>query len=79
MAVSAQHRALFSQGALRRPYRDSIGDRPQRPDLSYGAVLRGFERPTPEHGTPADLVIDELVARAGPGLHAVSGPASSAG
>jgi glutamate/tyrosine decarboxylase-like PLP-dependent enzyme len=75
MAVSAQHRALFSQAASHAStYRDSIGDRPQRPDLSYGAVLRGFEAPTPEHGTPADLVINELVARAGPGLHAMTGP-----
>jgi glutamate/tyrosine decarboxylase-like PLP-dependent enzyme len=75
MPVSTHHRALFAQAAAHAAsYRDRVGERPQRPELSYGAVLRGFETPTPEHGMPGDQVVDELAARADPGLHAMTGP-----
>jgi glutamate/tyrosine decarboxylase-like PLP-dependent enzyme len=55
-------------------FRDTMGKRPQRPEMSYAAALQAFEAPTPESGTPADLVIAELISRADPGLHAHIGP-----
>lgn len=55
-------------------FRNTIGERTQRAALSYPDALQAFEAPTPENGTPADLVIAELINRADPGLHAHIGP-----
>jgi glutamate/tyrosine decarboxylase-like PLP-dependent enzyme len=55
-------------------FRDAVGKRPQRAEMSYPEALQAFEAPTPETGTPADLVIADLISRAEPGLHAHIGP-----
>jgi glutamate/tyrosine decarboxylase-like PLP-dependent enzyme len=55
-------------------FRTSVGDRPQRPQITYQEALQTFEAPTPEIGTPADLVLSDLVTRASPGLNAMTGP-----
>jgi glutamate/tyrosine decarboxylase-like PLP-dependent enzyme len=69
------HTKLFDQAArYASAYRDTVGERPQRPELGYGAALQLFEEPTPERGMPAEKVIDELVTRATPGLHTMTGP-----
>ncbi|MET0430053.1 MAG: aspartate aminotransferase family protein [Microvirga sp.] len=55
-------------------FRGSVGRRPQRPDQTYPDALASFDAPTPEAGMPAEAVIQELVERASPGLHATTGP-----
>lgn len=55
-------------------FRNSIGQRLQRPDHTYQDALSAFQAPTPETGTPAEDVIRDLVERAEPGLHATTGP-----
>jgi glutamate/tyrosine decarboxylase-like PLP-dependent enzyme len=55
-------------------FRNSVGERPQRPDQTYPEALQAFEEPTPESGTPAELVLNDLVIRAAPGLHTHIGP-----
>src|SRR3954462_12951234 len=46
----------------------------QRPRQTYAQALASFDAPTPEAGTEAQIVLDDLVARASPGLHAMAGP-----
>jgi glutamate/tyrosine decarboxylase-like PLP-dependent enzyme len=55
-------------------YRSSVGQRPHRPEHTYSDALGAFSAPTPEAGTPAEDVIQDLVRRASPGLHATTGP-----
>ncbi len=67
--------ALFRRAADHAvAFRRGIGERPQRPEQTYGEAVRDWEAPTPEAGTPAEAVLEELVRRAGPGLHAMTGP-----
>ena len=63
-ARTAEHAAAFRTG---------LDARPQRPDLTYAEALAGFEAPTPEAGDAAEAVLDDLVRRATPGLHATAG------
>jgi glutamate/tyrosine decarboxylase-like PLP-dependent enzyme len=55
-------------------FRRALAERPQRPEASYEEMRRIFDAPTPEHGLPGTAVIEELVAKAGPGLSAMAGP-----
>ena len=55
-------------------FRATIGERVQRPEIDYAEALRRFEAPTPESGTPAGTVLDELIALATPGIAAMTGP-----
>ncbi|AWM25986.1 2,4-diaminobutyrate decarboxylase [Sinorhizobium fredii USDA 205] len=55
-------------------FRDTISDRQQRPEVSYLGSLEAFREPLPEDGACGPAVIDDLVARAEPGLHAMTGP-----
>lgn len=55
-------------------FRDTIASRPHRPQLSYLQALESFREPVPERGSAGAEVIDDLVARAEPGLHAMTGP-----
>src|SRR5829696_10294983 len=64
-AIAASHATTF---------RDTVGKRPQRAEMSYPEALQAFEAPTPETSTPADLVIADLISRTEPGLHAHIGP-----
>ena len=66
---------LFEKAAASATeFRNTIGERPQRPEMTYPQALQAFEAPTPESGTPAELVLDDLVTRAAAGLHAHIGP-----
>lgn len=61
---AAEHAAAF---------RAALDARAQRPDHTYAEALAAFRAPTPEAGSPAEAVLDELVRRATPGLHASAG------
>ena len=63
-ARAAEHAAAFRAG---------LDAGPQRPDQGYAGALAAFDAPTPETGAPPEAVIDDLVLRAGPGLHASAG------
>ena len=62
---AAEHAAAF---------RAALPQRPQRPQLTYAQALAAFDVATPEGGTEAEIVLEDLVARAEPGLHAMAGP-----
>jgi glutamate/tyrosine decarboxylase-like PLP-dependent enzyme len=67
--------SLFEKvAAYATTFRTTVGERPQRPELSYPDALQAFDVATPESGTPADLVLSDLITRAAPGLHATTGP-----
>ena len=55
-------------------FRQEIADRPQRPEQTYAEAYQAWQAPTPEQGTEASRVIDDLASLAGPGLHATTGP-----
>ncbi len=55
-------------------FREKISDLPQRPQVSYLASLEAFREPVPEQGASGPDVINALVAKAEPGLHAMTGP-----
>jgi glutamate/tyrosine decarboxylase-like PLP-dependent enzyme len=55
-------------------FRLEIADRPQRPEQTYAQAHQAWQAPTPEQGTEAARVIDELASLAGPALHATTGP-----
>jgi glutamate/tyrosine decarboxylase-like PLP-dependent enzyme len=66
---------LFDKAvAYATTFRNSIGERLQRPEQTYPESLQAFEEPTPERETPGELVLDDLVTRAAPGLHTHIGP-----
>lgn len=64
-ARAAQHAARFRQGTA---------DRPHRPERDYAASVAAFSEDLPVHSMAPQKVIDELVSRAEPGLHAMTGP-----
>src|SRR3954469_1382714 len=55
-------------------FRAALPAKVQRPQQTYAQALAGFDAPTPEAGTEAQIVLEDLVARATPGLHAMAGP-----
>lgn len=66
---------LFEAAALgAHRFRSTVGDRLQRPELSYREMRRLFDGPTPEHGSPADEVIRSLAEKAERGLQMAAGP-----
>lgn len=66
---------LFRRAAdLASVFRRDVPGRLQRPEQTYGEALQSWQAPTPERGTDATTVIDELAGLAGPGLHASTGP-----
>jgi glutamate/tyrosine decarboxylase-like PLP-dependent enzyme len=74
-SASLEATSLFEKVATyATTFRTSVGDHPQRPEATYQEALQTFEAPTPEIGTPADLVLSDLVTRASPGLNAMTGP-----
>jgi glutamate/tyrosine decarboxylase-like PLP-dependent enzyme len=67
--------ALFSQAAAEAArFREGSATRPHHPMLMYGACVDAFSEPLPETGISGDAVIRELVDKAEPGLHAMTGP-----
>jgi glutamate/tyrosine decarboxylase-like PLP-dependent enzyme len=68
-------RDLFRRAAEHAAdYRRDIATRPQRPEQTYAEALAAWQGPTPERGEDGAAIIDDLVRRAGPGLHATTGP-----
>src|SRR5688572_18319507 len=55
-------------------YRRSLAERPVAAIATADALLAALAAPLPEAGVPAAQVVEELVASAGPGLTAMSGP-----
>ena len=67
--------ALFAQAAGEAArFRVDVDERPHRPERMYAASVEAFSGPLPESGMPAEAVIAELVGKAEPGLHAMTGP-----
>jgi glutamate/tyrosine decarboxylase-like PLP-dependent enzyme len=64
-ARAAEHAAEF---------RTALPKHAQRPEQTYAQALAAFDAPTPEAGTEAQIVLEDLVGRATPGLHAMAGP-----
>jgi glutamate/tyrosine decarboxylase-like PLP-dependent enzyme len=62
---AAEHAAAFRRGLPKEV---------QRPQRTYAQALAAFDEATPEAGTEAQIVLEDLVARATPGLHAMAGP-----
>jgi glutamate/tyrosine decarboxylase-like PLP-dependent enzyme len=74
-SASLEAASLFEKVATyATTFRTSVGDRPQHPEATYQETLQAFEAPTPESGTPAEVVLSNLVIRATPGLNAMTGP-----
>jgi glutamate/tyrosine decarboxylase-like PLP-dependent enzyme len=74
-SASLEAKSLFEKVATyATTFRTSVGDHPQHPVMTYEEALQAFEAPTPESGSPADLVLSDLVTRASPGLNAMTGP-----
>jgi len=66
---------LFARAAEHAgDFRAALPHRKQRPLQTYAEALAAFAATTPEAGTEAQIVLEDLVARATPGLHAMAGP-----
>lgn len=55
-------------------YRASVPDRPHRPAVGYLDMRARLDARTPEHGVSVDVLVNELIERAEPGLAAMTGP-----
>ena len=67
--------ALFAQAAGEAArFRVGASDRLHRPERMYAASVETFSEALPEQGMLADQVIADLVGKAEPGLHAMTGP-----
>ncbi|MBB5696525.1 pyridoxal phosphate-dependent decarboxylase family protein [Muricoccus pecuniae] len=56
-------------------FRQALPEGAQRPEANYAAMRRAFDRPLPEvSATDHQALIEDLAARAAPGLHATTGP-----
>ncbi len=54
-------------------FREGLAGRMQRPAQSYADAVAAFAGPVPEAGAEAGAILDDLVARATPGLPATTG------
>ncbi|HEX6118627.1 MAG TPA: aminotransferase class V-fold PLP-dependent enzyme [Dongiaceae bacterium] len=71
----ANHEAALRRAAeLALEFRRSLGDRRQRPDMTFADMRRAFAAPLPENGCDAVSAIDELSGLAEGGLGAMAGP-----
>ncbi|UVC10960.1 aspartate aminotransferase family protein [Rhizobium sp. TH2] len=67
--------ALFSQAAREAArFREGSATRPHHPARMYADCVDLFSEPLPEAGISEDAVIRDLVEKAEPGLHAMTGP-----
>ena len=65
---------LFARAAEHATaFRTGLDMRPQRPDFTYAQAVAAFDVPTPRSGALAEAVLDDLVQRATPGIHACAG------
>jgi glutamate/tyrosine decarboxylase-like PLP-dependent enzyme len=68
-------RPLFSRAAEHAArFRETLPDGPARPTLDYHQMRERFSAPTPEFGTGAETILDELAELSGPGLMPTVGP-----
>ena len=67
--LKAMLEKVADYGAGRRA---ADADRPHAPQASYAEMLKAFALPL--DGAPVDRVVDEIIARAEPGLAAMTGP-----
>jgi glutamate/tyrosine decarboxylase-like PLP-dependent enzyme len=65
--------ALDRAHAHARAFLEHLDDRPVAARAGLEELRAGFLRPLPEEGCDPGLVVDELVAAAGPGLHTSAG------
>jgi glutamate/tyrosine decarboxylase-like PLP-dependent enzyme len=66
---------LFSNAAGHAArFRSSVGARPHRPERDYASALAAFTQDVPAQPTPMVDVLDDLVMKAEPGLHLMTGP-----
>lgn len=66
---------LFSTAAIHAArFRNSIADSPQRPARDYAASVEAFTEDLPAHPSDMKAVLEQLVEKAEPGLHAMTGP-----
>lgn len=73
--TSESVKGLFQRAAEHATrYRDRGVDGLHRPAQNFAQSLAGFAEPVPERGAAAESVIDELAAKAEPGLHRMTGP-----
>ena len=73
--ASSDLAALWSRAAaLAVEFRARIADRRQNPTATYQQMRAQFAAPTPEAGTPATEVIEELARQAEPGINGMAGP-----
>ncbi|KRB60358.1 pyridoxal-dependent decarboxylase [Rhizobium sp. Root708] len=69
------NRELFSKAADHAAsFRDRVAEGPQRARKDYAAALADFSEDLPEGSAPMASVLDDLVAKAEPALHAMTGP-----
>jgi glutamate/tyrosine decarboxylase-like PLP-dependent enzyme len=69
------HRRLFERAAAHAAdFVQALPSRLQRPGATYQEMRPVFDAPTPETGQDGMAVIEELVAKASPGLSAMAGP-----
>jgi glutamate/tyrosine decarboxylase-like PLP-dependent enzyme len=55
-------------------YREGVAEAERTPVADYAAMLHAFAGPVPETGAEPQAIIEELVAKATPGLRAMTGP-----
>jgi glutamate/tyrosine decarboxylase-like PLP-dependent enzyme len=68
-------RALFSKAAdSAAAFRETAAGRAQRPCRDYAGSLSIFAEELPLHGSGMERVLQELVVKAEPGLHMMTGP-----
>jgi len=73
--MTDQLRSLFGRAAEHGVrYRETLPAASARPALDYHAMRERFDAPTPETGTDAETIIDELATLAAPGLMPTIGP-----
>jgi glutamate/tyrosine decarboxylase-like PLP-dependent enzyme len=65
---------LHSVADYAADFADSLATRPAGSAVGSAALRRDLDQPCPEHGTPAEIVIQELVRGVAPGLVASGSP-----
>lgn len=68
-------RPLFSRAAEHAArFRETLPDASARPAIDYHGMRERLSAPTPETGTAAEVILDELAELSGPGLMPTVGP-----
>ena len=73
MSEDSIYKVLGRAADHARRYREALPSALQRPTQLYRESVEAFREPLPEQGNPGPDVIDELAAKAEPGIHAMTG------